>query len=200
MRETEGLGLLDVETVMEPEKTVRNVSARSHAFRHSRFGYEIHLGRTTRPGLLGRRTDRWRRGRRELGRREVFGTYLHGLFGADLFRARFLKVWACDGGMDYRAEVERARTRSPPNWKPTSTAMRSSRARGRWVQARRLRSGRSRLFVSLRPICAERPDVAFRVGANEVAAAIVAVGWLLKDFAACRLGPSNSPSVSSTAT
>src|SRR5690606_27423579 len=43
---SEGLGLLDVETVMEPEKTVRNVKARSVAFDTPLEGYEIHLGRT----------------------------------------------------------------------------------------------------------------------------------------------------------
>ncbi|WP_164765904.1 cobyric acid synthase, partial [Mesorhizobium sp. M7A.F.Ca.CA.004.12.1.1] len=43
--EAEGLGLLDVETVMEPEKTVRNVSARSVPFDLPLEGYEIHLGR-----------------------------------------------------------------------------------------------------------------------------------------------------------
>ncbi|TIQ75329.1 MAG: cobyric acid synthase CobQ, partial [Mesorhizobium sp.] len=50
--ETTGLGLLDVETVMEPEKTVRNVSARSVQFDLPLEGYEIHLGRTTGPDTL----------------------------------------------------------------------------------------------------------------------------------------------------
>ena len=50
--ETEGLGLLDVETVMEPEKTVRNITARSVAFDTPLAGYEIHLGSTTGPDCL----------------------------------------------------------------------------------------------------------------------------------------------------
>ncbi|WP_245484274.1 cobyric acid synthase, partial [Mesorhizobium sp. M7A.F.Ca.CA.004.06.1.1] len=50
--EAEGLGLLDVETVMEPEKTVRNVSARSVPFDLPLEGYEIHLGRTIGPDTL----------------------------------------------------------------------------------------------------------------------------------------------------
>jgi adenosylcobyric acid synthase len=49
--ETAGLGHLDIDTVMEPEKTVRNVAAQSLQFDLPLEGYEIHLGRTNRPGL-----------------------------------------------------------------------------------------------------------------------------------------------------
>ena len=108
--EAEGLGLLDIETVMEPEKTVRNVTARSVAFDTPLSGYEIHLGRTTGPDCLrptavingvedgATSTDG-----------KVFGTYMHGLFGADAFRQKFLEsLGVKGGGIDYRAEVERA--------------------------------------------------------------------------------------------
>ena len=110
VRETEGLGLLDVETVMEPEKTVRNVSARSLHFDTPLSGYEIHLGRTYGPDCVRPATaiDGVADGATSADGK-VFGTYLHGLFGADLFRARFLEsLGVRDGGMDYRAEVERA--------------------------------------------------------------------------------------------
>ena len=43
---------LDIETVMEPEKTVRNVNARSVPFDLPLQGYEIHLGRTDGPDHL----------------------------------------------------------------------------------------------------------------------------------------------------
>ncbi len=108
--EARGLGLLDVETVMEPEKTVRNVTARSARFGVALEGYEIHLGRTTGPDT-----------KRPLAVIEgvddgavsadgkVSGTYLHGLFCADAFRARFLESFGISGGgVDYRAEVDRA--------------------------------------------------------------------------------------------
>ncbi|WP_095199821.1 cobyric acid synthase [Mesorhizobium carmichaelinearum] len=108
--ETEGLGLLDIETVMEPEKTVRNVSARSVQFDLPLEGYEIHLGRTTGPDTMrpsaiingvadgAISTDG-----------KVIGTYMHGLFGADGFRGKFLESLGIKGGgIDYRAEVERA--------------------------------------------------------------------------------------------
>ncbi|KQZ99698.1 cobalamin biosynthesis protein CobQ [Mesorhizobium sp. Root157] len=108
--QTDGLGLLDVETVMEPEKTVRNVTARSVAFDLPLQGYEIHLGRTYGPD--SRRPvvsiDGAQDGATSADGK-VFGTYLHGLFGADAFRSRFLESLGVRGaGIDYRAEVEKA--------------------------------------------------------------------------------------------
>jgi adenosylcobyric acid synthase len=106
----EGLGLLDVETVMEPEKTVRNISARSVPFDLPLEGYEIHLGRTT--GLDTARPSAIINGIEDgaiSADGKVIGTYLHGLFGADAFRGRFLEsLGISGGGIDYRAEVERA--------------------------------------------------------------------------------------------
>jgi adenosylcobyric acid synthase len=108
--DTKGLGLLDVETVMEAEKTVRNVAARSAVFDLPLQGYEIHLGRTFGPdgqrpavtidGIADGATS---------ADGKVFGTYLHGLFGADQFRAKFLESLGVRGaGIDYRAQVENA--------------------------------------------------------------------------------------------
>ncbi|MER8699784.1 MULTISPECIES: cobyric acid synthase [unclassified Mesorhizobium] len=108
--ETQGLGLLDVETVMEPEKTVRNVSARSVPFDLPLEGYEIHLGRTTGPDTL--RPSAVINGIDDgaiSADGKVVGTYMHGLFSADAFRAKFLEsLGVKGGGIDYRAEVERA--------------------------------------------------------------------------------------------
>ncbi|MBZ9983782.1 MULTISPECIES: cobyric acid synthase [unclassified Mesorhizobium] len=108
--EAEGLGLLDIETVMEPEKTVRNVSARSVSFDLPLEGYEIHLGRTTGPDML--RPAAIINGAEDgavSADGKVVGTYMHGLFGADAFRGRFLEsLGVKGGGIDYRAEVERA--------------------------------------------------------------------------------------------
>ncbi|RWN99496.1 cobyric acid synthase [Mesorhizobium sp.] len=108
--ETDGLGLLDVETLMEPEKTVRNVSARSVQFDLPLEGYEIHLGRTTGPDTL--RPSTVINGADDgavSADGKVSGSYLHGLFSADAFRAKFLEnLGVKGGGIDYRAEVERA--------------------------------------------------------------------------------------------
>ncbi|TPK98159.1 cobyric acid synthase [Mesorhizobium sp. B2-4-12] len=108
--EAEGLGLLDIETVMEPEKTVRNVSARSVPFDLPLEGYEIHLGRTTGPDTA--RPSAIINGVEDGATSadgKVIGTYMHGLFGADGFRGKFLEILGIKGGgIDYRAGVERA--------------------------------------------------------------------------------------------
>ena len=108
--EAEGLGLLDVETVMEPDKTVRNVTARSVQFDLPLEGYEIHLGRTSGPDAL--RPSAVINGVDDgaiSADGKVSGTYLHGLFSADAFRARFLEALGVKGGgIDYRGEVEHA--------------------------------------------------------------------------------------------
>ncbi|MGO4836467.1 cobyric acid synthase CobQ, partial [Rhizobiaceae sp. 2RAB30] len=108
--EADGLGLLDVETVMEPEKTVRNVMARSVHYDTPLQGYEIHLGRTTGPDCLRPAAviDGVEDGATSADGK-VFGTYLHGLFGADAFRGRYLaSLGVAEGGIDYRAAVEDA--------------------------------------------------------------------------------------------
>ena len=108
--EAEGLGLLDVETVMEPEKRVRNVSARSVPFDLPLEGYEIHLGCTTGPDCA--RPSAIVNGVADgavSADGKVFGTYLHGLFSADAFRTKLLEsLGVKGGGIDYRAEVEKA--------------------------------------------------------------------------------------------
>ena len=89
-KEAQGLDLLDVHTVMAREKTVREARATSPEGEPLE-GYEIHLGATTGPDcarpvcLLDDEPD----GATSADGR-VMGTYLHGLFGADRFRQRFM--------------------------------------------------------------------------------------------------------------
>lgn len=108
--EAEGLGLLDVETAMTPEKRVENVSARSSVFGMGLTGYEIHLGVTSGPDcarpalLIGGKPD----GAVSPDGR-VFGTYLHGLFDNGAFRAAWLQgLGATSSGGDHRAIVDAA--------------------------------------------------------------------------------------------
>ncbi len=107
-RHIDGLGLLDVETVMEPEKVVRNVKARSRVFDCLLEGYEIHLGRTQGPDMERApvEIDGLADGAMSADGR-IFGTYLHGLFGSDVFRERYLRsLGIAAGGRSYRQSLE----------------------------------------------------------------------------------------------
>ena len=105
-----GLGLLDVQTRMEPEKAVRNVEAFSEDFSARIDGYEIHIGQTAGPDCVGPFS---RIGTRNDGAISsnglVMGTYLHGLFGNDDFRAKFLrKLGVSSAGGGYWPNVDAA--------------------------------------------------------------------------------------------
>jgi len=106
VKEAEGLGLLDVETVMLPEKETHQVECRllpagslvAPGCTDMLSGYEIHMGRST----LGPGADTFSMLQLRSGKDveiadgavskdgRVFGTYLHGLFDNDGFRSAFL--------------------------------------------------------------------------------------------------------------
>ncbi|MFA7415004.1 MAG: cobyric acid synthase [Rhizobium sp.] len=109
-QDVSGLGLLDVETVMAPEKTVRNSHAHSLEYDVALSGYEIHLGATSgpdcsRPSIsIDGRID----GAISPDGR-IMGTYLHGLFSSDAYRARLLASFGIEGGgQNYRQRIEDA--------------------------------------------------------------------------------------------
>ena len=108
--EIEGLGLLDIETEMAPEKTVRNSAAWSVPYDVALSGYEIHLGVTSgndcaRPFV----TIDGRPDGAISGDGRVAGTYLHGLFGSDAYRARLLESFGITGSREsYRQRVDTA--------------------------------------------------------------------------------------------
>ena len=88
----EGLGLLDVETTLLPDKTTTETQA-VHALTGQLINaYEIHLGETTGPDCarLFAQTANGPEGASSLDGL-VSGTYLHGCFAADGFRHAFLK-------------------------------------------------------------------------------------------------------------
>lgn len=89
----EGLGLLNVETTLLPEKTTTKTQA-IHALSGQLIsGYEIHLGKTTGPDCarLFAQTANGPEGASSPSGL-VTGTYLHGCFTADGFRHAFLKT------------------------------------------------------------------------------------------------------------
>ncbi|MGR6430490.1 cobyric acid synthase [Rhizobium sp. PAMB 3174] len=110
VRAAPGLGLLDVETVMAPEKTVRNSSAWSTEYDAPLAGYEIHLGETKGPDCA--RVPVTIDGRPDGAMSadgKVMGTYLHGLFSSDAYRAGLLSSFGLSGERtNYAASVDAA--------------------------------------------------------------------------------------------
>ncbi len=106
----EGLGLLDVDTLMAAEKTVRNSRALSLEYDVPLSGYEIHLGVTEGPDR--RQAPVAIDGRPDgagSSNGQIIGTYLHGLFSSDAYRQRLLESFGISGGgQDYRAAVDTA--------------------------------------------------------------------------------------------
>ncbi|MEM7642489.1 MAG: cobyric acid synthase [Pseudomonadota bacterium] len=104
----DGLGLLDVHTVMTPRKHLARVTAEDIASGLPVRGYEIHLGETTGPDTA----RGWlRRDGAVVGAASpdgrVRGCYLHGLFAEDAFRAAYLKRLGADITVaDHAAQVE----------------------------------------------------------------------------------------------
>jgi len=87
----DGLGLLDVTTVMTPEKRLVEVTGHALAGGQPVTGYEIHIGRTDGPDCARPWLEidsRPHGARNEDG--SVLGCYVHGLFASDAFRRAFL--------------------------------------------------------------------------------------------------------------
>jgi adenosylcobyric acid synthase len=108
--ETSGLGLLDVSTVMTPQKTLTRVTASHAATKQPIDAYEIHIGHTE--GADCARPFAMLNGRPEgavSADGRVHGSYLHGVFASDAFRSAFLAqlgIPATD--QQYRGKVESA--------------------------------------------------------------------------------------------
>ncbi|MEM7781090.1 MAG: cobyric acid synthase [Pseudomonadota bacterium] len=86
------LGLLDMATIMTGEKIVRPMKAASIKGQVPLSGYEIHTGRSEGPALdrpFSTLDDGTPDGAFANGG-QIIGTYLHGLFASDAFRASWL--------------------------------------------------------------------------------------------------------------
>jgi len=107
--EVDGLGLLDIETIMSGSKSTELVIGTHAASGAAIEGYEIHMGRTSgadcsRPLLaIGTRPD----GAISHDGR-VQGTYVHGLFTGDAFRKEWLAQLGIASSVAYDAQVEAA--------------------------------------------------------------------------------------------
>ncbi len=107
--DTPGLGLLDIETTMTPEKRLAETQA-VHAGTGAPFsGYEIHVGQTAGPDCA--RPFALVDGRPEgaiSGDGRIAGSYLHGMFRDDGFRAAYLRaLGAAPAEASYGETVER---------------------------------------------------------------------------------------------
>ncbi|CUH44219.1 cobyric acid synthase [Ruegeria atlantica] len=103
----EGLGLLDVETVMAGKKQVTLISARALGGGEPVSGYEIHMGRTK--GLDCARAWLEVEGRPEGAANAsgcIRGSYLHGIFSSDAFRASYLSGLGVTSDLAYEDGVE----------------------------------------------------------------------------------------------
>ncbi len=103
-----GLGLLDIDTVLDGDKRLVAAEGVDLATRMPVHGYEMHLGMTTGPGLA-RPMLRFGAGIDGCvsadGR--VAGCYLHGLFAGDGFRRAFLAgLGAPPADIAYQDQVE----------------------------------------------------------------------------------------------
>jgi adenosylcobyric acid synthase len=107
---TPGLGLLDVVTVMSPQKSLTRVAAVHAETNQPIDAYEIHIGRTEgadcqRPFA---RIEGTPEGAVSADGR-VQGSYLHGLFASDTFRSAYLaRLGISASGEPYRVKVESA--------------------------------------------------------------------------------------------
>lgn len=106
--DTPGLGLLEVDTVMRPEKRVTLTRAVHAATGRPIEGYEIHLGVTDGPDCarpFARIGGRPEGAVAPSGR--IAGTYMHGLFASDGFRAAYLAgLGIASDGHSHAAMVE----------------------------------------------------------------------------------------------
>ena len=108
--EAQGLGLLELDTVLTGDKVLRPVAGRlpeGAAF----DGYEIHVGRSTGPALarpLLLRADGSGEGAVSADGR-IMGAYVHGLFNRGEARSALLARWgAASDGVDQDARADQA--------------------------------------------------------------------------------------------
>ena len=129
VQELSGLGLLQVETELLPDKATHQVLARLDAAgsatapgcRDDLSGYEIHMGITTPIGSLQPFARILQRGATPVDVEDgavspdarIFGTYLHGLFDNARFREAFLNRIRSDKGLSLRHD-----THEKDHWDP----------------------------------------------------------------------------------
>lgn len=103
----DGLGLLDIETLMTPKKALTRPLARHAATGLSFNAYEIHIGTSDGPDHsrpFAYIDDKPEGAMSADGR--ITGSYLHGMFADDEFRKAWLAGFGVEGQGSYRADVD----------------------------------------------------------------------------------------------
>lgn len=103
----EGLGLLDIDTVLADPKTVREVTGETLRDGIGFSGYEIHMGKTEGADMerpLHRLADGRTDGAESVDGR-VAGTYVHGVFANDRYRAEWLRAFGAETGIGRHDEL-----------------------------------------------------------------------------------------------
>lgn len=99
-----GMGLLPTKTVFQKAKTrTRKEAVILNEAGQMVYGYEIHMGTTTKTGDGITSFLQFEDGQKEgfiTENKRIFGTYLHGIFDADGFRMDLIRKIAKEKGMD----------------------------------------------------------------------------------------------------
>jgi adenosylcobyric acid synthase len=105
----DGLGLLDISTVMSADKSMRLVQGIHSATGTPIEGYEIHLGRSEgRDCIRPVVTIEGRPDGASTADGRVQGTYVHGLFTGDAFRKAWLANLGIASTLAYESQIESA--------------------------------------------------------------------------------------------
>ncbi len=101
--EIPGLGLLNVSTIMHPEKKLQNVTGKHIKSGTEISGYEMHIGKTFGPDCNNPLLLIDGKGYGAVGKNnKIWGCYLHGMFASDSFRREFLPVRMHQSGRSQR--------------------------------------------------------------------------------------------------
>lgn len=107
--QSQGLGLLDVETSLAATKQLRLAQAFHASSNQPMQGYHMHMGQSAGPDRAQpfARVDENDEGAMSPNKR-IMGTYLHGLFAADGFRRAFLTELGAtpDPDLQFEAHIE----------------------------------------------------------------------------------------------
>ncbi|WP_050773810.1 cobyric acid synthase [Pseudovibrio sp. JE062] len=105
----DGLGLLDVETVLTPHKETTEKTGQHIPSGEIVTGYEIHVGRTSGPDCARPFVDLDDHVDGAISKDGLIsGCYIHGIFGSDRFRAAFLRGFGATSQLGYEHRVEQA--------------------------------------------------------------------------------------------